>query len=351
MQQYVRISHGQYGKHMINGVFPLVQGARFNKDGIYYVTVDGNYSQVPGIEPRNCRIKVKDLHQIEVVSEEVYEKFCTAKPKEEQAEAPEISDEERTEQIRERFEILNEMTSACKTGDVRAMIVSGPPGIGKTFGIVSQLQKASMFDNLKNTNKWEIVKGATSGLGLYKKLYQYSKAGSVLVFDDCDTVLYDDLSLNILKAALDSGKKRIIQWNTESRVLDREGIPDKFEFEGSVLFVTNVKFDFVKSKKLLDHLGALMSRCHYIDLTLDTVRDKMLRIKDVMTNGMLQDYKFEDGVKPADVQQEILQYMEDNRSKLRELSLRTALKIADLYAMNPGRWRAIADTTILRSVA
>ena len=43
--------------------------------------------------------------------------------------------------------------------------------------------------------------------------------------------------------------------------------------------------------------------------------------------------------------------MEDNRSKLRELSLRTALKIADLYAMNPSRWRAIADTTILRSVA
>ena len=150
MQQYVRISHGQYGKHMINGVFPLVQGARFNKDGIYYVTIDGNYSTVPGIEPRNCRIKVKDLHQIEVVSEEVYEKFCTAKPKEDTDKAPAISDEERTEQIRERFEILNEMTSACKTGDVRAMIVSGPPGIGKTFGIVSQLQKASMFDNLKN---------------------------------------------------------------------------------------------------------------------------------------------------------------------------------------------------------
>jgi len=351
MQQYVRITRGTYGKHTINGCFPLVKGAAKNPQGLYYVTIDGNYSTVPGIEARNCRIKVKDLASVEVVSEEVYEKFTTAQPKEDAQQEPTVSDEVRVEQIRERFDILNEMTSAAKAGDVRAMIVSGPPGIGKTFGIVSQLQKASMFDNLKDTNKWEIVKGATSGLGLYKKLYQYSKAGSVLVFDDCDTVLYDDLSLNILKAALDSGKKRIIQWNTESRVLDREGIPDKFEFEGSVLFVTNVKFDFVKSKKLLDHLGALMSRCHYIDLTLDTVRDKMLRIKDVMTNGMLNDYKFEEGVKPDDVQAEILAYMEDNRSKLRELSLRTALKIADLYAMNPSRWRAIADTTILRSVA
>ena len=139
------------------------------------------------------------------------------------------------------------MTGACKSGTVRAMIVSGPAGVGKSYGITSQLQKSSMFENLKGELKWEVVKGATSAIGLYKKLYNYSDAGNVLVFDDCDAVLYDDLSLNILKAALDSGKKRIIQWNTESRVLDREGIPDKFEFEGSVLFVTNVKFDFVKS--------------------------------------------------------------------------------------------------------
>ena len=38
----------------------------------------------------------------------------------------------------------------------------------------------------------------------------YSQTGDVLVFDDCDSVLMDDLSLNILKAALDSGKRRRI---------------------------------------------------------------------------------------------------------------------------------------------
>ena len=107
--------------------------------------------------------------------------------------------------------------------------------------------------------------------GTVQEVVSVLKAGSVIVFDDCDTVLFDDLSLNILKAALDTGKKRIIQWNTESRVLDREGIPDKFEFEGAVIFITNVKFDAVKSKKLRDHLDALMVRCHYIDLTIESV--------------------------------------------------------------------------------
>ena len=288
MQQYARIKSGVYGRHRIkDAVFPLVAGVAKNPQGLLYVTVNGEGSTVKGIEPRNCRIKVKALADVEIVSEKVHEDTNKViAPKQ-----PEVDDATRTAQIQERFDILDEMTGACKSGTVRAMIVSGPAGVGKSYGITSQLQKSSMFENLKGELKWEVVKGATSAIGLYKKLYQYSSSGNVLVFDDCDAVLYDDLSLNILKAALDSGKKRIIQWNTESRALQNEGIPDKFEFKGSVIFVTNIKFDFVKSKKLQDHLGALMSRCHYIDLTMDSVRDKMLRIKQVLGAGMLDGYK------------------------------------------------------------
>ena len=343
MQQYARIKSGVYGRHRIkDAVFPLVAGVAKNPKGLLYVTVNGEGSNIKGIEPRNCRIKVKALADVEIVSEKVHEdtnKVITPK-------LPEVDDATRTAQIQERFDILDEMTGACKSGTVRAMIVSGPAGVGKSYGITSQLQKSSMFENLKGELKWEVVKGATSAIGLYKKLYQYSSSGNVLVFDDCDAVLYDDLSLNILKAALDSGKKRIIQWNTESRALQNEGIPDKFEFKGSVIFVTNIKFDFVKSKKLQDHLGALMSRCHYIDLTMDSVRDKMLRIKQVLGAGMLDGYKL-----PVDkevAKQDIINYIESNINNLRELSLRTALKLADLRVLNGDRWEVLANTTILR---
>ena len=213
MQQYARIKSGSYGKHkIVDAVFPLVSGVARNPKGQLYVTINGEGSTYKGIEPRNCRIKVSNPADVEIVSEAVHEsanKTVEAKP--------EVPDDVRLEQIQERFDILNEMTQACKSGTVRAMIVSGPAGVGKSYGITTTLQKAGMFDTLKNELKWEVVKGATSAIGLYKKLFQYSNAGNVLVFDDCDAVLYDDLSLNILKAALDSGKKRIIQWNTESR--------------------------------------------------------------------------------------------------------------------------------------
>jgi len=149
--------------------------------------------------------------------------------------------------------------------------------------------------------------------------------------------------LNILKAALDTSKKRMIHWNTDSHMLRKEGIPDSFEFKGGAIFITNIKFDHVRSKKLRDHLEALESRCHYLDLTIDTEREKILRIKQIVRDGMLDSYEFEDtGV------EDVLNFVTDNAKRMRELSLRTVLKVADLRKSFPDRWQAVAEVTCMR---
>ena len=258
-----------------------------------------------------------------------------------------VTDDEIMERLRTRFSILDDMTRAVKKGDVRAMIVTGPPGVGKSFGVEKVLAKHDVFADVaqdQKLKKYEVVKGAMSALGLYSKLFEYSDKKSILVFDDCDSVLLDDLSLNILKAALDSSKKRMIHWNTDSRLLRSEGVPNSFEFKGGAIFITNIKFDNVRSKKLRDHLEALESRCHYLDLTIDTEREKLLRIRQVVSEcGMLDDYEF------SDLEKEVLiDFIDDNKKKLRELSLRTVLKIADLKRSMPGNWRAVAEVTCMR---
>ena len=245
----------------------------------------------------------------------------------------------------ERFEILDEMTKAVKKGDVRAMIVSGPPGVGKSFGVEKVLQKDGLFDTLAERKpKYEVVKGAMSALGLYAKLYEFSEKGNVVVFDDCDSILMEDLSLNILKGALDSSERRFIAWNTDSRLLRSEGIPDRFEFKGAAIFITNIKFEHVKSKRLRDHLDALESRCHYIDLQMDTNREKILRIKQVVNDaGMLDRFDFDQIQKD-----EIVNFVEANQDKLRELSLRMVLKLADLRKSFPKNWIAMSKTTCMK---
>lgn len=256
------------------------------------------------------------------------------------------TDEQIKTRLRERFDILDEMTRAVKKGDVRAMIVTGPPGVGKSHGVETVLSKHDVFATVaqnEKLKKYEVVKGAMSAIGLYKKLYEYSDKKSILVFDDCDSVLLDDLSLNILKAALDSGKKRMIHWNTDSRLLRSEGVPNSFEFKGGAIFITNIKFENVKSKKLKDHLEALESRCHYLDLTIDTEREKVLRIKQIVEDGMLEPYEFQS----SDVV-ELLEFIDNNKQKLRELSLRMVLKLADLKKSFPDRWTRVAEVSCMR---
>jgi len=271
--------------------------------------------------------------------------FDTDAIKRREKEVAKETDAQILERLKERFEILTEMTKAVKTGDVRAMIVSGPPGVGKSYGVEAVLQKADLFNTLAERKpKFEVVKGAMSAIGLYAKLYEFAEKGNVVVFDDCDSILMEDLSLNILKGALDSSERRFISWNTDSRLLRSEGIPDRFEFKGAAIFITNIKFEHVRSKKLRDHLDALESRCHYIDLQMDTNREKILRIKQVVKdNEMLARYDFDEVA-----QTELIKFVEDNQDKLRELSLRMVLKLADLRKSFPKTWQAMAKTTCMK---
>jgi hypothetical protein len=307
--------------------FPMLEEFKFGTAG-GYVTVDGK--PVAGFPDRAIKIRCESDQDYEICGgPAVYDELTE-------------TDAEVIERIRTRFDMLGDMTKAVKKGDVRAMIVSGPPGVGKSHGVEEVLDRYKMLETMGGRKTHEVIKGAMSPIGLYCKLYKMSEAGNVVVFDDCDSIFQEDLSLNILKAALDSKSSRWIHWNTDSFKLRNEGVPDKFKFEASAIFITNMKFDKVKGK-LREHLDALESRCHYMDLTIDTERDKMLRIKQVIQDGMLDAYTLS-----SETKEEIIDFVDINKKRLRELSLRTVLKVADLAVAFPDRWEAFAENTVMR---
>ena len=331
MQGFVKIKNGSYRNQEVKDeVFPLIKQFQLGSKG-GYITVDGT-----------GRFG-KDKIRVTVATPTDYE--LVDAPATVQATNP-ADDEQRMSEIAERFDILNEMTKAVLNGDIRAMIVAGPPGVGKSFGIEGELERANLFDQISGRRvKSEMIKGTASALGMYKALYKYSDENSVIVFDDCDSILLDEVCLNLLKGALDSGKKRRISWLADSHSLRNEGIPDQFDFKGGVIFITNLKFDQMKSQKTRDHLDAIQSRCHYLDLTLDTMHDKILRIKQIARTGELfADFEFDQ----LD-QDLIIDFMTDNQNKLREVSLRMAIKIAQLKKSFPLKWVALAQTTCMKA--
>ena len=338
MTSTVLIRSGSYRKQpVVNQTFTLVKGYQLGaKGGFVTVKNEGQFN----IDIEDVRVLVDNIEQIEYVTGATHSANDEAKVTQKETE------EEAMDRIDSRFAVLDEMSRACIAGDIRAMIVTGPAGIGKSHGVITQMEKASMFDKISGKRpRFEIVKGAMSGIGLFAKLYKFSDKKNVLVFDDCD--IWDDQdAVNVLKGALDSGKTRRISWNKDSRLLRDEGVPNTFNFEGSIIFITNKTFDSKKASKMTPHLDALQSRSHFLDLTVDTERDKMLRIKQVHRDadgGLFADYDF-----TQEQTDEVMTFIEANHSKLREVSLRMCLKIADLVKIS-NNWRQLAQATCMKN--
>ena len=249
--------------------------------------------------------------------------------------------------LADRFEALAIMSEATGKGINRSLIVSGPAGLGKSFTVEAKLAELE-----QKGHSVTYIKGYVRPLALYKLLYETRHPNSVLVFDDSDSVFYDDVSMNLLKGACDSTERRVLHWLSKSieKEEDEEGesIPEKFEFQGSIIFITNYDFDAMieSGNKLAPHFQALVSRSHYLDLAMKTKMDYIVRIRQVVRGGMLRDRGFN-----AAEQTMILEFIENNMERLRELSLRMVVKISGLYKMDKSNWQKLAKQTCFRNAA
>lgn len=247
--------------------------------------------------------------------------------------------------LKDRFDALEIMSEATGKGINRALIVSGPAGLGKSYTV-----EAKMAELERQGHHILYIKGYVRPLALYKLLYETRHKNCVLVFDDSDSIFHDDVSMNLLKGACDSTDRRVLHWLSKSLEReedeDGEGIPEKFEFEGSIIFITNYDFDslIASGYKLAPHFEALVSRSHYLDLAMKTKMDYLVRIKQVVRGGMLRSRGFSVSDETL-----IMEFIVNNVERLRELSLRMVVKISGLYKMDRNNWQKLAKQTCFRA--
>jgi hypothetical protein len=246
--------------------------------------------------------------------------------------------------IRERFHVLETLTDNVIAGRTRSLIVSGPAGLGKSYTVEQKLKE---FDAAEKHTKY--IKGFVRATGLYKTLYEASGDSSdgnvkTVVFDDADSIFFDDVSLGLLKAVCDTTEIRKVSWLAETPMVTDDGkpMPRNFIFNGQIIFITNIDFDELCDREhaLTPHLKAMMSRSHYIDLSMKSYKDYLVRIHQVMKEGLLKHL-------PEPQQIDVMKFIDTNYAELRELSLRMAIKIAELRAGSDD-WEKIARITCMR---
>ena len=240
--------------------------------------------------------------------------------------------------LERRYAIVESYIKELSNGQIHNLIINGPAGVGKTHAVET-------FLNQYAKGSYKVVKGHMTPLSLYGNLFFQRDPNSILVLDDIDSVFKKIEGVNLLKAAMDTSSVRRINWESSSS-LKGVGIPDSFEFKGKVILISNIGFSFVRKNSISAHLDALKDRSFNI-VVADNTKEScfkqvcfMVLKKDMLNTFNL---KYEQHV-------ELLDYLKEHITDIEKISLRTAIKLAQLMSISPTKWRDMADSGLLKEL-
>lgn len=228
--------------------------------------------------------------------------------------------------INERFEFIEKFVKMVARGISHSLIITGDGGLGKTHTVLQTLTEMGKTEmgigDLEGD--YVVIKGFSTAKALYRDLYENN--GKLIIFDDCDSVLKDPIAANIFKAALDSYDKRVISWGAEFKSDD--GLPNRFEFNGRVIFISNMHMNKIPQ--------ALVSRSLKCDVSM-TTSEKVDRIEHVVRSAaFMPSYD-------SDVKEDVIAFIKENAGMFGDLNIRSAMNIAKVrYHDDDGSWKKLA---------
>lgn len=232
--------------------------------------------------------------------------------------------------INDRFTFTDQLVKMVAKGQTASCIITGEGGLGKSFTVMKALRDAGLKDIselpidevVPPRGCFRVVKGFSTAKGLYRILFE--NQNSIIVFDDCDSILKDPDALNLLKGALDSYDKRYITWNTS---INDDGLPRSFEFKGGVVFVSNMSSDKISQ--------AIRSRAMNVDLSM-TTDQKIERMETIMrSDEFMYDV-------PMPFKIESLELIRQNKDTASEISLRTLINVTKIRNSGNSNWASLA---------
>lgn len=234
-------------------------------------------------------------------------------------EAVHVKPKARQFSVEKRFGFMNTLINMFATKITKGAVICGPAGVGKTHACLTMLDRRGMEEGID----YKVIKGSISPNALYQTLWENSD--KAIIFDDCDSALFNPDCANILKAVLDTCDRRVVSWIT-STTLGSSGPPPSFEFKGQILFISNL------SEDRLDK--AIVSRAICLDLRMDKgeIMDRIEQLSMDICSEVLE---------PMEIT-EITSWMRANLDTIFDLNLRTLIKLAQIRNVQKDDWEDAA---------
>jgi len=203
------------------------------------------------------------------------------------------------EKLNIKYKLLKESLKAIKEGAIKLLILKGEAGFGKTYNSIAFAKE--------NRINYKYINTYATPLAFYKLLYE-NRSRDLIIFDDLQGI-NDPKIKSMFKAACweSDNDKRVINYHSTSTILDKEGLPDSFDFNSKIILIFN---------KESPNFNTIINRGIVIDFSFD-FKEK-LEIFDFFK-------------KDAGVDDEVLQYIKENCNKATQnLSIRTLKILSNL---------------------
>ena len=213
-----------------------------------------------------------------------------------------------------RFSYYEDLAKLTIFKEFKSIFVAGSGGLGKSYTVQQILESEEFIED----RDYVYVKGHVSPYALFQLLQEHCTLP--FIFDDCDGILKDSTSLEILKAVIDSYSNRKVKWLTSAGV--RERVSRVFEFTGSIIFLSNLPFDKVPQP--------IVSRTIMVDVSM-TAQEKMDRMRYIVKTMPEMD-----GFSPEEIE-ELLNVLDRYKLLMADFNLRSLVKAATMYRKT-GTW-------------
>ena len=152
-----------------------------------------------------------------------------------------------------------------------ALVIHGPPGIGKSTAVAAAIAEAGLTED-------QYVYAATQMTPLQFFIFISKHSNKLVLLDDTSGSLGHPLIQAIIKNMLwpnPATKKCTVKWASKTSILKNENIGDSFDFTGQVIFITNQNTFGNRSDA-----AAIRSRVldFYFDLTFEERKDLIQEI-------------------------------------------------------------------------